>query len=40
MTFTAEVLLKGHDEAVDEVIHRDGPEPGTGRMMMFARSSG
>ena len=28
MTFTAEVLLKGHDEAVDEVIHRDGPEPG------------
>ena len=28
MTFTAEVLLKGHDEVVDEVIHRDGPEPG------------
>lgn len=28
MTFTAEVLLKGHDEVVDEVIHRDGPDPG------------
>jgi hypothetical protein len=27
MRFTAEVLLKGHDEVVDEVIHRDGPEP-------------
>ena len=27
MTFTAEILLKGHDEVVDEVIHRDGPEP-------------
>ena len=27
MTFTAEVLLKGHDEVVDEVIHHDGPEP-------------
>ena len=27
MTFTAEVLLKGYDEVVDEVIHRDGPEP-------------
>jgi hypothetical protein len=27
MTFTAEVLLKGHDEVVDEEIHRDGPEP-------------
>ncbi|MDA1349645.1 MAG: hypothetical protein O3A47_12395 [Chloroflexi bacterium] len=28
MTFTVEVLLKGHDEVVDEVIHRDGPDPG------------
>ncbi len=28
MTFTAEVLLKGQSEVVDEVIHRDGPEPG------------
>ena len=27
MTFTAEVLLKGHDTVVDEIIHRDGPEP-------------
>ena len=27
MTFTAEVLLKGHDEVIDEVIHRDGPDP-------------
>lgn len=27
MTFTIEVLLKGNEEVVDEVIHRDGPEP-------------
>ena len=27
MTFTTEILLKGHDEVVDDVIHRDGPEP-------------
>jgi len=27
MTFTAEVVLKGRDDVVDEVIHHDGPEP-------------
>lgn len=27
MTFNAAILLKWHDEVVDEVIHRDGPEP-------------
>jgi hypothetical protein len=27
MTFNAEILLKGHGEVVEEVIHRDGPEP-------------
>lgn len=26
MTFNVEVLLKGHDQVVEEVLHRDGPE--------------
>lgn len=26
MTFTVEVLLKGQDEVIEEVLHRDGPE--------------
>ena len=28
MTFNVEVLLKGEDAVVDDVIQRDGPEPG------------
>jgi len=27
MTFTVEVLLKGHDAVVEEVVHREGNDP-------------